>query len=92
MLRKERVGEDAKRQREGAREKDGLLSGHINVNFHLGSPRTYLQSKFLATKAAASRSRGEGGGGGEENDREEKMLHSTLFSGIINVTRHVSSR
>lgn len=66
------------RDREKVRERDGLLSGHINVNFHLGSPRTYLQSKFLATKAAASRSRGEGEGG-EENDREEKMLQYALL-------------
>jgi len=56
-----------------------LLSGHINVNFHPGSPRTYLQSKFLATKTAASR---VVAGGKEENDGGrggEKMLQYALL-------------
>jgi len=60
------------RERERERERGGrLLSGHINVNFHPGSPRTYLQSKLLATKAAASAVAEGGGGQGERGGPPE---------------------
>jgi len=73
--------------RAGGRGGWRLLSGHINVNFHPGSRRTYLQSKLLATKAAASVVAGPAGeGGGWEKVKEEghryrgeKMLQYALL-------------
>lgn len=99
MLRREEGGEEHAEEDEGRWEENGwrLLSGHINVNFHPGSPRTYLQSKFLATKTAASRvvaeeAKEEDDEGGERGREEQYACCSMLFSGIINVTRHVNAR
>lgn len=50
-----------------------------------------MQSKFLATKAAAFPLVAEEGGTKEENDGGRRCC-STLFAGIINVTRHMSAR
>lgn len=74
-------------QREKERERDGLLSGHINVNFHLGTCSPSSSQLRLLPPVVAEREEGV-----ERRTTGRRRCCSTLFSGIINVTRHVSLR